>query len=118
MKRFLLAAPLLCCAAAPANATGGMFCETGGTQKIEVSVTFSHSAGGMLVGATLTDNGKEIPTEKAQWWLDGVELRVLLVDPELEREEVEVRARGRGEVMVGTLKRNGRTWRVRCEEAS
>ena len=117
MRKVLLALPLLLCAAAPAHATGGFVCETRGAKAISVSVVFTHSAGGALVGATLVDNGKEVPTEKAQWWLDGVELRLLLTDPDLEREEVEIRARGAGEVMVGTLKRGGRTYRVRCEES-
>ena len=118
MKSYLLAAPLLLCAAAPAQATGGFFCETRGAPKpIEVSITYTHTTGGALIGATLTEAGKEIPTEKAQWWLDGTELRLLLTDPDLEREEVEIRARGRGEVMTGTLKRGERTWRVRCEES-
>ncbi|MGE3690744.1 MAG: hypothetical protein AB7F98_05125 [Novosphingobium sp.] len=117
MKRFLFALPMLLAAAAPAYATGGFSCETRGAKKIEVNIVFTHTTGGGLVGATLIDNDKEIPTEKAQWWLDGTELRLLLTDPDLEREEVEIRVRGSGEVMVGTLKRGGRTYRVRCEES-
>ncbi len=118
MKKFLFALPLPFCAAAPAHATGGFFCETrGAATPISVSITYTHTTGGGLVGATLTDGDKEIPTEKAQWWLDGTELRLLLTDPDLEREEVEIRARGRSEVMVGTLKRGGKAYRVRCEES-
>lgn len=117
MRKYLLALPLLFCAATPAHATGGFSCETRGTRKIEVNIVFSHTTGGMLLEAGLTDNGKAIATEKAQWWLDGTELRLLLVDPNAEVEEVEIRARGAGEVMVGTLKRGGRTYRVRCEES-
>ncbi len=115
--RYMFAAPLLFCAAAPAHATGGMACETTGARKIEVGVSFTHSTGGGLVGATLIDNGVEVTTEKAQWWLDGNEMRLLLVDPNLEREEVEIRVTGKGEIMRGILKRGGRTYRVRCEES-
>lgn len=118
MKKLLLAAPLLFCAAAPAHATAGFFCETrGAARSITVNMVYTMGTGGALQEATLTDNGKEVKTEKAQWWIDGTELRLLLTDPDLEREEVEIRARGRGEVMVGTLKRGERTYRVRCEES-
>lgn len=117
MNRVVFALPLLFCAAAPAHATGGFFCKTSGTKQISVNLVFSHAVGAGLVGATLVDDGQEIRTEKAQWWIDGAELRVILVDPNAEREEVVIKARGRGEVMLGTLKRGSRTYRVRCEES-
>ena len=117
MRKFLFALPLLFCAAAPAHATAGMFCETSGAKPITVSLVISRVVGGPLIEATLTDGDAVIPTEKAQWWIDAGELRLILIDPNAEREEVEIRVRGRGEVMTGTLKRGGKTYRVRCEES-
>lgn len=117
MRNAIFALALLFCTAAPAHATGGFVCETSGAKPIVVSMNFSHATGAGLVGTTLTDDGVEVPTEQAQWWLDGTELRLLLVDPNAEREEVLIMARGRGSVMRGTLKRGNRTYRVRCEES-
>jgi len=111
------ALPLLFCAATPAYATGGFFCQTGGAKPIAVNLVFSHAAGAGLVEANLTEDGVAVPTDKAQWWIDGNELRVILVDPNAEREEVVVKARGRGSVMTGTLQRGGRSYRIRCEES-
>lgn len=105
MHKILHSLPLLLAAATPAHATGGFVCEANPAKPIEVSLVFGRAAGAPLVGATLTEGGVEIPTEKAQWWIEGTELRVVLIDPNAEREEVVIKARGRGEVMVGTLKR-------------
>lgn len=117
MKRYLFAVPLACAIAAPAHATAGSFCTTGGADPIEVSLVISRTIGGALISAALSEKGKEIETSIAQWWVDRSEMRLLLTDTNAEREEVEIRARARGDYYVGTLKRNGRSYRVRCEES-
>jgi hypothetical protein len=117
MRVAVFALPLLFCAATPAYATGGFFCQTGGAKPIEVNLVISHAAGAGLVEANLTEDGVAVPTEKAQWWIDGSEIRVILVDPNAEREEVVIKARGRSSAMTGTLQRGGRSYRVRCEES-
>ena len=116
MKQYLLAAPLLLCSALPAHATGGMSCSTSGPKSIEVHMVFGHAVGAPMISVALIEGGTEVPTEKAQWWLDRTELRLLLIDPNAEREEVLIRARARGDVYIGTLKRGARSLRVRCEE--
>lgn len=116
MHRFAMFAPLLALAA-PAHATAGMFCTTGGTRAVDVSLVIGRVVGGPLISAGLTDNGVEVANTVAQWWLDRTELRLLLIDPQVEREELEIRARARGDRYVGTVMRNGRRRPVRCEES-
>jgi hypothetical protein len=117
MKKLLTAVPLALFAASPAHATGGMSCTTPGANPVEVNITFGHGVGAPLVGVQLIDGAAEVAVEMAQWWLDRSELRLLLLDPNVEREEVEIRARARGDRYVGTLQRGKRRLRVRCEES-
>ena len=117
MKLVLSAVPIIISATAPAHATAGMFCATGDPASVEISLVIARVVGGPLISAGLIDNGVTVPTERAQWWLDGKELRLVLIDPNAEREEVMVRARNRGDVYKGKLTRNGRTRRVTCEES-
>ena len=118
MMRIILTGTVVALAAAtPAHATAGMDCTTGGKAPIDVSLVISRVIGGPLISAGLSDNGTEVPNSVAQWWLDRTELRLLLIDPHAEREEVEIRARARGDRYVGTLRRAGRSRPVRCEES-
>lgn len=117
MKNYLLAVPVLFLASAPAHATAGMFCTTGGAKSLDLSLTISHVVAGPLVSAALIDDGVEVPSEKAQWWLDEKEMRLILIDPNAEREELVLMARRRGDDYVGTVKRGGKTRAVRCEES-
>lgn len=117
MNKHLLAIPLAFLATAPAYATGVMFCTTGGAKSVDLSLVISHVVAGPLVSATLTDNGAEVPTEKAQWWLDEKEMRLILIDPNAEREELVLIAKRRGDDYVGTVKRAGRSRPVHCEES-
>ena len=117
MRIFSLALPLLFFAAAPAHATGGMFCSTGGAKPIDVLLVMGHAVGAPLISAMLTENGANVATEKAQWWLDRAELRLLLIDPNAEREEVLIKAKARGDIYVGTLQRRAQSYRIRCEES-
>ncbi len=117
MKKYLLSLPLLFSAAAPAFATAGMSCGTGGPNPIDVELIMGRTVGAPLISVLLTDGGVEVATERAQWWLDGSELRLLLIDPNAEREELEIRAKRRGDYYIGTVKRGTRSRRVRCEES-
>jgi hypothetical protein len=117
VKKLLLALPLLFGAAAPAYATGGMACTTSGPNPVEIHLVFGRAAGAPLISAQLIDGGVEVATDKPQWWLDASELRLLLIDPNAEREELLLKAKARGDVYVGTVRRGTRTLRVRCEES-
>jgi len=118
MRRLFLALPLLVAAAPPAHATAGMSCQTGGREPVEVELVISRTIAAALVSASLIDNGKLVETSMAQWWLDGSEIRLILTDPNAEREELVLKARRRGEVYKGRIARNGRSRPIRCEESA
>jgi hypothetical protein len=117
MNKPILVLPLLLAIAAPAHATGGFVCRTGGAAPVEVSVGFGHVPGSPLIARRLVDRGRQIPVKDAQWWLDDSELRVLLISPDAHREEVRVRATRRGQVYDGSLWRGGKRRWVRCRES-
>src|SRR5215213_4757697 len=108
MKRLLLAM-LLVLPASPALATGGFVCRTSGGAPIEVSVGFGHVPGSPLILTRLKDNGRQVPAQSAQWWLDNKEMRLLLINPAAMREELVLRARRNGYVYDGTVVRKGRS---------
>lgn len=116
MKKLLLALPLAVFAATPAHATGGFVCRTAGANPVEVAVGFGHVPGSPLIARRLLDRGRVIPVADAQWWLDDRELRLLLISPQAQRKEVEVRARRNGHVYDGSLWRGGKRRWVRCRE--
>ena len=117
MKKMLLTLALAVGLAAPAHATGGLTCRTAGARPVEVSVGFGHVPGSPLIARRLLDNGRNIAVKDAQWWLDQSELRVLLISPDAQREEVRVRARRNGHVYDGNLWRGGKRRWVRCRES-
>jgi hypothetical protein len=83
---------------------------------IEVAVGFGHVPGSPLIATRLVDNGRKVPVEKAQWWLDNREMRLLLIAPGAQRQEVLVRVRRNGLVYDGSLWRGGQRRWVRCRE--
>ena len=103
-------------AAAPANATGGLICRTADSRPTEVSVGFGHVPGSPLILTRLLDNGRQIPVRQAQWWLDSAEVRLLLIDPDAQREELRLRARRNGHVYDGSVWRGGKRRWIRCRE--
>jgi hypothetical protein len=115
MKRLLLAV-MLVLPATPALATGGFVCRTAGTAPIHVSIGFGHVPGSPLILTRLTDNGRVVPVQSAQWWLDNREMRLVLINPDAMREELVLRARRNGHVYEGSLWRDGRRRWVRCRE--
>ena len=117
MRKAILLLPLMLAFAAPAKATGGLVCKTAGSDPITVSVGFGHVPGSPLIAATLVDNGRSVPVQQAQWWLDDREMRLLLISPQAQREEVRIRATRNGDTYDGSIWRNGLQRWVRCREA-
>lgn len=116
MKRFLLVLAVILLGATPAHATGGFVCRTAGDRPIEVSVGFGHVPGSPLILTRLLDNRRQVPVTSAQWWLDNSKLRLILVNPGVVRQELELRAKRNGFVYDGSLWRGGRRRWVRCRE--
>ncbi|HZH06389.1 MAG TPA: hypothetical protein VEY69_06930, partial [Lautropia sp.] len=63
MKRIYLTLLLAIGMAAPADATGGFTCRTGGARPIEVSIGFGHAVGAPLLrdATRLSDGGRNVP---------------------------------------------------------
>ncbi|HYI42547.1 MAG TPA: hypothetical protein VD768_02870 [Sphingomicrobium sp.] len=117
MRKTILALALGALAfASPASATGGLVCRTSGLAPIEVAVGFGHVPGAPLIARRLVDGGRIIPAEDAQWWLDNKEMRLILVAPQAQREEVVIRAKRNGHNYDGSLRRDGKRRWVRCRE--
>ena len=116
MKCFLIALPLMMIAAQPANATGGFICRTAGARPVELSVGFGHVPGSPLILTRLTDNGRLVPVQSAQWWLDNEQMRLLLIDPDARQQQALLMARRNGHTYDGTLWRFGKRRWVRCRE--
>ena len=116
MKKILFALPLVFVAAAPALATGGFVCRTAGPRPVEVSVGFGHVPGSPLILTRLTDNGRIVPVQSAQWWFDNQEMRLLLIDPNARQEQLKLKAKRNRYTYDGTIWRNGQRHWVRCRE--
>ncbi len=115
MRKLILALPLALIAA-PAQATGGLVCRTAGAQPLIVSLGFGHVPGSPLILTRVTENGRQVPVQSAQWWLDNREMRLVLISPDAMREELTLRAGRKGHVYDGTVVRSGRRRWVRCRE--
>ena len=102
--------------AAPAHATGGLVCRTAGARPIMVSLGFGHVPGSPLILTQLTDSGSNVPVTAAQWWLDNQEVRILLISPGAQKQELLLRAKRNGYVYDGALWRSGKRRWVRCRE--
>ncbi len=116
MKKLLFALALALVSATPAQGTGGLVCRTAGSRPIEVSVGFGHVPGAPLILTRLTDNGRAIPVQAPQWWLDNREVRLVLTDANAMRQELMIRATRNGHTYDGRLWRGGQQRWVRCRE--
>jgi hypothetical protein len=116
MKKLLVVPFAAFVAAGPAHATGGLVCRTADSRPVEVSVGFGHVPGSPLILTRLLDNGRQIPVRQAQWWLDNVEVRLLLIAPDARQEELKLRARRNGYVYDGSMWRGGKRRWIRCRE--
>lgn len=119
---------LLFTAATPAMATGGFDCRpiSGTGPILHIAIGHAISTTPFLItltegGRLLSTAGNEAPLVIGQSWIDNQYLWLDLVDAQATRVEVRLRAtfqpRLRGRPFVGTMIRNGRTYRVRCIEA-
>ena len=116
MKKVLVLMPILISLAAPAHATGGLVCKTGGERPIQVSVGFGHVPGSPLILTRLVDNGRNVPVQSAQWWLDDSEMRLLLIDSEAREQQLLLKARRKGFAYDGNIWRKGKRRWIRCRE--
>jgi hypothetical protein len=116
MNKVLIALPLALAITTPAQATGGLICRTAGTKPVEAWLVISHTAVPAVVSARLSDNGRDVPVNVAQSWLEPNEVRIDLTDANAMRHELRLRAKINGRVYDGSLWRSGiRRW-VRCRE--
>ena len=129
--RVAIPALLLAVAAAtPAHATGGMLCTPVSGRGPVVAFGFGHTIAPHVLSASIEDGPLTLRTggliETAtlrslvvgQSWIDRQGVKLDLVDPNVERFEGQLRATFRRDgIAAGTFTRNGRTYRVRCEEA-
>ena len=102
--------------AAPAHATGGLVCSTAGERPVDVALVISHTAVAAVVSARLSDNGRDVPVAIAQSWLEPGLVRLDLVDKNVVRHELRLRASKNGDVYDGSLWRHGQRRWVRCRE--
>lgn len=100
----------------PAQATGGLVCQTAGPRPITVSLVIGHTAVSHAVQARLSDNAADVPVTIAQSWLDSNEIRIDLTDPNAKRHELRLRARAKGDGYDGSLWRHGKRRWARCAE--
>jgi hypothetical protein len=117
MNKYLIVLPLSLIAIMPAQATGGFQCRTAGARPIEVALTIGHVPGSPLVATRLTDSGRNVHVQSAQWWLDDKELRLLLIDPAARQQQLLLRASRKRSSYDGTIWRNGHRRWVRCRES-
>lgn len=128
MRIALAAACLLLATATPAMATGGFECRpvSGAGPVVHVGIGHAISTRPFLVTLTegrqsLSTSGDRPSLSLGQSWFDERYLWLDLTDTSVTRFEAKLRAtfqpRLRGRPAIGTLVRNGRTYRVRCVEA-
>lgn len=111
-------------AASAAQATQGQLCRPIPASGPSVSIV----TGAGLVSVSLIERGATLSTmgpyariATRQSWFDSQRVWIDLTDPDAMRDEGRLRlqyvGRGRGRHLAGTFTRNGRVYRVRCEES-
>ena len=116
MKKLLLAIVPALFAASPAHATGSLICTTAGAKPIEVQLVFGHSRFSSVFQGRLNDNGRDVAVTVAQAWSEPNDIRVDLADPNVERHELRLRVRRKGDTYDGSIWRHGKRRWIRCEE--
>jgi hypothetical protein len=121
-----IAAALLA-ASSPAYATSTILCRStvSPTDGPSLSLVVGHGTASGIAQARFAQGGESYTTGVgagapmiAQAWLDRHSLRLDIVDANAETRLVRLDTRRRGSGYAGILIHAGRTWRVRCEEAS
>src|SRR5688572_29672389 len=126
MKIALGAASVAFFLSTPAFATGGYSCRPVSGAGPSLSVVTGHGVAPIAVAATIRDGRRQLSSAGpnpalaiAQSWIDDQDLRLDLVDRNAMRYEARLKARfvakAGGRQALGTLARNGRIQRVRCE---
>lgn len=109
--------------ATPALASASFECTTTDGSNIIIAGNMARAISAPINRASLEIDGRTLSTATeppqilvGQSWLDADELKVDLVDPQMERFEARLRVRidAEGEA-TGTLIRDGRSHPVRCE---
>jgi len=124
------AALLLFVSASPALATAGLLCRPVRGDGPTLSLVIGHGIGNGVAGANLFEAGRDRSTFReaddlalGQSWIDRQRVWVDLTDRNALRYEGRLRVafepprRRQSTTALGTFVRNGRTYRVRCEEA-
>jgi len=111
----------------PALATGGLQCRTTDRSNIQLDIVIGHGSVSAITGVQMSQGKRRWggtagdPLIVAQSWIDGQRLWLDLVDAQGMRYEGKLRAtfnpKLKGRPALGTLVRNGRTYRIRCVEA-
>jgi len=129
MRYAVTAALVALAAASPAYATGGYTCRPVSGSGPVVSLGFGHAISSPVFIAQiqegkrilLASGGAKDPIRIGQSWMDRQHLWLDLVDANATRFEAKLRAAFQPKLKdrpaIGTLVRNGRTYRVRCEES-
>ncbi len=129
MRYALPAALVVLAAASPASATGGFTCRPVSGSGPILSLGFGHAIASPVFVARIEEKKAVLraggapadPLRIGQSWIDGRHLWLDLVDANATRFEAKLRAafqpQLKGRPAIGTLVRNGRTYRVRCEES-
>ncbi|HEX8527604.1 hypothetical protein [Allosphingosinicella sp.] len=122
------AALLLATLATPASATQGQLCRPVSGSGPSINVVIGGAVSSVVAGVHLTEAGlsrssfgQNAPVTIAQAWIDRDRLWIDVGDSNSMRYEAKLRVawigRGRARHLAGTLLRNGRLYRVRCEES-
>lgn len=117
MRSHLIALPALALLASPAYATGGFQCRTAATPRIEITLGFGHTAGSALFSERVRVDGKDVPVDAPQWWLDDSELRLVLTDEQANERLAVVKAKRSGDAYDGSVIYQGRSHWIRCRES-
>ena len=117
MRIAMAAAAAALLGSSPSFATSGLRCTPVAGKGPALDLIIGHGAGSAVVSARLGGQALSI----AQSWIDSRYVWLDLTDAPALRYEAKLRAvfqpRLKGRPAVGTLVRNGRTYRVRCVEA-
>ena len=111
-----IAAMIAVSASSPAAATGGLLCTTAAEPEIKVSIGFGHVPGAPIVAKHLWVDGKKIPVQAPQWWLDDEEMRIELTDTDMMHTLLVMRTKRNGWNYDGQVTWAGKTHWIRCKE--
>lgn len=103
--------------AAPAHATGGFLCTTAGKPQIEIAVGFGHVPGAPIVAKRLRVDGRVVPVDIPQWWLNDDRMDLQMTRPDAGESLLVMRTRRNGANYDGQVTYRGRTHWIRCKES-